>query len=273
MTPALSQVCTLHASFEKDVEDYAAGQCRAMEVWLTKLETYLQSHSLDDARRLLAQHEMAVPAASFQGGLLISQGDARREHWNHFAKRLELCRALEIKALVVAGDVMGPLAEQDFERLKLSLVQAAQQAGEHGVRLALEFQARATFPNNLQSAAALVEEIGSENLGLCLDVFHFFTGPSKEADLAYLSADNLFHVQFCDLAGQPREFAADGDRVLPGDGDFPLAAIVARLREIDYAGCVSVELMNPAIWQIPPRQFGEVGITALRKILGLASMN
>ena len=223
-------------------------------------------------RRLLEKHQIAAPVASFQGGLLVSQGDARREHWNHFAKRLELCKALGIKTLVVAGDVIGPIGQQDFDRLRVSLQQAAQQAGEHGVRVALEFQAKATYPNNLQSAAALVEEAGSPHLGLCLDVFHFFTGPSKEGDLAYLSADNLFHVQLCDLAGHPREFATDGDRVLPGDGDFPLGPIVKRLREINYAGCVSVELMNPAIWQIPPRQFGEVAITALRKLLGLASM-
>lgn len=272
MIPALSQVCTLHSPFEKDVEDYAAGECRAIEVWLTKLETYLQSHSLDDVRRLLADQECTAPVASFQGGLLISQGDARREHWQHFERRLELCRALEIKTLVIAGDVHGPIDQQDFERLRMSLSQAAVKAGEHGVRLALEFQSKATYPNNLQSAAALVAEISSPHLGLCLDAFHFFVGPSKESDLGYLSPDNLFHVQLCDLAGQPREFAADADRVLPGDGDFPLTALVEHLRETRYAGCVSVELMNPAIWQISPRQFGEVATTALRKVLGLASM-
>jgi 4-hydroxyphenylpyruvate dioxygenase len=272
MIAALSQVCTLNAPFEKDVEDYSAGHCRAMEVWLTKLETYLQSHSLDDVQSLLAKYEMAVPVASFQGGLLVSQGDARREHWNHFTQRLELCRSLKIETLVVAGDVIGPLNQQALDRLRLSLAQATHEAGERGVRLAFEFQAKATYPNNLQSAAALIEEIGSPNLGLCLDVFHFFTGPSKEADLAYLSAENLFHVQLCDLAGQPREFAYDADRILPGDGDFPLAPIVDRLRAIGYAACVSVELLNPAIWRIGPRQFGEVAITALRKVLGLASM-
>src|SRR5215475_341109 len=181
MIPALSQVCTLEAPFDKDVEDYSAGHCRAMEVWLTKLETFLQSHSLDDVKSLLEKNEMAVPVASFQGGLLVSQGDARREHWNHFAKRLELCHQLKIETLVVAGDVIGPLDQQRFDRLRLSLTQAAQQATEHGVRLALEFQAKATYPNNLQSAAALVEEIGNPHLGLCFDAFHFFVGPSKES--------------------------------------------------------------------------------------------
>jgi 2-keto-myo-inositol isomerase len=273
MIPALSQVCTLEAPFDKDVEDYAAGHCRAMELWLTKLETYLESHALDEVRTLLDKNEMAVPVASFQGGLLVSQGDARREHWNHFARRLELCHSLKIETLVIAGDVIGPLDQQGYDRLRLSLTQAAQQAGDHGLRLALEFQAKATYPNNLQSTAALVEEIGSRHLGLCLDAFHFFTGPSKEADLAYLTAQNLFHVQLCDVAGQPREFASDADRILPGDGDFPLELFVSRLREIGYAACVSVELLNPAIWRIGPRQFGEVGITALRKVLGLASMD
>ncbi|MCC7083648.1 MAG: sugar phosphate isomerase/epimerase [Pirellulales bacterium] len=272
MIPALSQVCTLHAAFEQDVEDYAAGHCSAIEVWLTKLETYLQSHSLDDARRLLDGQQVAATVASLQGGLLVSQGEARKEHWSHFEQRLQLCRALGVQTLVVAGDVQGPFGQQDFERLQLSLVQAAQQAGDSGLRLALEFQARATYPNNLESAAALVDEIGSPHLGLCLDAFHFFTGPSKEFDLAYLHAQNLFHVQLCDLTGQPREFAADADRILPGDGEFHLEPLIQRLRDIDYRGYVSVELMNPAIWRIPPRQFGEVAITALRKVLGVASM-
>src|SRR5215470_12163113 len=106
MTPALSQVCTLPAPFEKDVEDYAAGHCQAIEIWLTKLETYLQTHTLDDARRLFERHEVTTPVASFQGGLLVTQGDARREHWNHFTRRLELCRSLNIKTLVVAGDIL-----------------------------------------------------------------------------------------------------------------------------------------------------------------------
>ena len=106
-----------------------------------------------------------------------------------------------------------------------------------------------------------------------LDVFHYYTGPSKEEDLAYLSAANLYHVQLSDLAGVPREFAADADRVLPGDGDFRLEPLVAHLQAIGYSGAVSVELMNPQIWQIPPRQFGEIGMTALRKVLGQASMD
>lgn len=272
MIPALSQVCTLHAPFEKDVEDYAAGACRAMEIWLGKLDTYLERHTPDDVRRLLDEHGLAAPVASFQGGLLSSQGEFRRAHWASFDQRLALCQQLGIGTLIVAGDIAGPLTEQDVDRVRHSLRQAAGEAQRFGVRLGLEFQGRAALANNLQTAASLVAEVDSPHLGLCFDVFHYYIGPSKNEDLAHLTADNLFHVQFSDLAGQARELAADADRVLPGDGDFQLEPIVAHLRAIHYAGLVSVELMNPQIWQIPPRQFGEIGMTALRKVLGLASM-
>jgi len=272
MIPTLSQVCTLGASLETDVADFAAAHCSAVELWWGKVEGYLQSHSPDDLRGLLAEHSMSAPVASYQGGLLTSQGDARREHWDLFARHLDLAKRIGVETLVLAGDVEGPLEQTDLDRLHVSLREAAGRAGDAGLRVALEFQARATLPNNLETAAALVAECNSPHLGICLDLFHYYTGPSKAEDLGHLSAVNLFHVQFCDLAGTVRELATDADRVLPGDGDFQLQPIVERLREIGYAGSVSVELMNPQIWQIPPRQFGEVAITALRKVLGLASM-
>jgi 4-hydroxyphenylpyruvate dioxygenase len=272
MQPALSQICSLESPFEKDVKDYAEGQCHAIEFWLTKLESYLETHSLDDVQRLLAEHGVTAPAASYQGGLLSSQGPARREAWDHLTRRLELCRKLPIGVLVVACDVAGPLGQQDFDRVRVSLTQLAQEAERSGVRVALEPQARAAIGNNLQTAAALVEEVGSPWLGLCFDAFHYHVGPSKPEDLGLLTRDNLFHVQLCDLAEVPREFAADGDRILPGDGDIPLAPIVDHLRRIGYDRYVSIELMNPQIWRIPALQFGEIGMTALRKVLGQAAM-
>ncbi len=272
MKPALSQVSTLKASFASDVEDYAAAACDCLELWLGKLEAYLDEHPLDDAKKLLADHAVTAPVASFQGGLLTSQGDARRAHWDHFARRLEQLRELGVGTLVVAGDVLGVLTQQDLERVQFSLRQAAELAGRAGVRLALEFQAHATVMNNLQTAAAFVAEVGSPHMGLCLDAFHYYMGPSKEEDLAYLTPENLFHVQLCDTSGVARELASDADRILPGDGDFNLAPIIERLATIGYTGCVSVELMNPQIWEIPPRQVAEVTMTALRKLLGQARM-
>jgi 4-hydroxyphenylpyruvate dioxygenase len=215
---------------------------------------------------------MAAPVASFQGGLLISQGDARREAWRLFAQRLELAREIGIETLVISEEIHGRVSSQDIERFRMSLRQAAEQAAALDVRLALEFQARSVFCNNLRTAVALVQEINSPHLGICLDAFHFEVGPSKEADLELLSPENLFHVQLCDLADTLREFAADRDRILPGEGDIALAPIVERLISIGYSRHVAVELMNPRLFQVPPRSFGEIAMTSLRLVLGQAKM-
>ncbi len=273
MIPTISQVCCLNSTFAEDVEEFESGHCNSLEVWMTKLEHHLQSHSIDDVKRLLEKFRMQAPVASFQGGLLASQGEARRAAWELFVSRLQLCKELSIATLVVACDVPGPLDEITIQRVQQSLVQAAEAAEQHSVRLALEFQADSAIGNNLLTASALVSEVGSPHLGICLDAFHFYVGPSQTEDLGCLTRDNLFHVQLCDVADKPREFALDADRILPGEGDIPLTPIVQYLRQIDFQGCVSLELLNPQLWQIPATQIGEIGMTSLRKLLGQAAMD
>ena len=107
-------------------------------------------------------------------------------------------------------------------------------------------------------------------MGICFDAFHYWSGPSKFDDLRYLHPGNLFHVQVCDVADVPREMASDSDRILPGEGDFALEPLIARFREIGYTGDGSLELFNPTFRQAPARQVGEVGMTSLRMLLGIA---
>lgn len=270
MIPAISQICSLNAPFGEDVAEYAAGKCPAVEVWLTKLEQFLRTHPVAAARQLLDEQQMALAAASLQGGILGSEGAAREEAWRLFQQRLQLCAELGVPTLVIAADLPGPVTQQLLDRTLQSLRAAAAAAEPLGLRLALEFQVRSAFINNLQTAAAVVEEINSPHLGICLDTFHFAVGPSKLQDLSYLTPANLFHVQVCDLIDTTRELACDSDRILPGDGDIELSQLVAQLKGIGYAGYVAVEVMNPQLWQVPPREFGEISMTAVRRVLGLA---
>lgn len=272
MLPTVSQVCSLPAAFELQLEDYASGGIRSLEIWLTKLEDYLASLAVADPmehlRAKLREFELATPVASWHGGLVASQGEKRREAWEHWTRRLAMCRAAEIETMVVACDVSRPLDQSAIQRVQVSLAELATQAGAAGIRVALEFQATSAFGNNLQTAAALVAEVGSPHLGLCLDVYHFHVGPSKYDDLGLLSRDNLFLVQLSDLADVPRELASDVQRILPGDGDIPLAPLIQRLKDIEYQGPVSAEILNPQLWQTPPRQFGEIALQALQRAIG-----
>jgi sugar phosphate isomerase/epimerase len=267
MIPCVSQATTLHASFAEDAEAYPSAGCRAVEVWLTKLEKHLQDVSADDTRKALSDRGMSLVAAAYQGGLLLSQGEQRKAHFDHFKRRLDLCQQFGIPTMLLVADFAHAPDAAALGRAVVSLAQAAQWAAGFGVRLALEFRGTDAFCSCLDTAITLVEQCGEPNAGICLDAFHFYKGPSKAEDLERLTVANLFHVQVCDVAGVPREFMSDSDRVMPGEGDFRLEPLVARLKQIGYAGGVSLELMNPVLWQLKPTQVVELGMSALERLL------
>jgi sugar phosphate isomerase/epimerase len=204
--------------------------------------------------------------------LLLSQGAAREAHWGHFRRRLELLRELGIATIIVASDSPANVGRatdiEDFGRAAAALGEAAEVAGTFGVRIALEFQKSSPICASLETAVALASQCGSPNAGVCLDAFHFQTGPSKLEDLDGLPGELIGWVQLSDVSNTPRELAADADRILPGDGDFPLAAIVERLARTGYDGFVALELPNPQLWKVHADRVSDMGHRALRRALG-----
>src|SRR5262245_49041356 len=148
MKLCISEACTMPATFAEDVAACAESGCPAMEVWLTKLEKHLESESANETKKLLDEKGLTLAAAAYQGGLLLSQGEARKSHFDHFRRRLELCQALGIGTMLVAADFTAQLEPADLDRAVVSLTQAGQWAAGFGVRLALEFRGSARFCSN-----------------------------------------------------------------------------------------------------------------------------
>ena len=253
---------------EADLPAFQHGGWQAVELWLTKVEAYLEGHSIDELRALFDSLALVPAAAAGQGGLLLSRGDERDTHWSHFRRRLAILKELYVPTLIVAADFTREAADEDYRRAAATLGEAAELAGSFGVRIALEFQKASGFCTSLDTALALVEQCGSTHAGVCLDLFHYYTGPSKYEDLAYLSSENLAWVQVCDLSGTPREIAGDSDRILPGEGDFQIDPIFDQLERIGYDGHVSLEVLNPQLWQVPADRVADLGYQAVCRVLG-----
>jgi sugar phosphate isomerase/epimerase len=267
MKPCISQATTMSTAFEADLPAFARSGWTAVELWLTKLESFVANHSIDAARRLLEAQGLNAVAAAVQGGLLLSQGRERAAHWGHLERRLAILQGLGVPTLIVAADVVRDWSPADYGRAVAALREATVLAQGFGVRLALEFQRTSGFCTCLETAVALVAQSGAEGLGVCLDLFHYYTGPSKFEDLAHLSRANLAWVQISDVGGVPRELAGDGDRILPGEGDIPIAPILDHLAGIGYDGYVSLELLNPHLWPIPADRVADAGFQALSRVL------
>lgn len=267
MQLAISQATTLPHPFADELQACADVGWTGIELWLTKLEKHLETHSLESVRELLTRTKLAPVAASYQGGLLLSQGEQRKTHFEHFRRRLELCQALGVPLLVLAADYAATVDFTALQRAAVSLKQAAQWAAGYDMKLALEFRGGPAVVQSLETAINLVEEVREPNLGICFDLFHYAKGSSKPEDFARLSAANLFHVQVCDVAGVPRELMAESDRIFPGDGDFQPTLLFETLRRIGYQGAVALEVMNPVLWEMKLTQVAELALMALRRTL------
>jgi len=133
------------------------------------------------------------------------------------------------------------------ERLK----PIAEILGEHGLRLGLEFLGPRHFRVDgsygfISTAAgmlALSEAIGTGNVGLLLDAFHWYTGYGTVADLATLTNDDIVNVHINDaISGVAPHEQIDNKRALPGEtGVIDLAGFLACLEEIGYDGPVAAE--------------------------------
>lgn len=258
----------MSTTFEADLTAYSRAGWTAVELWLTKLETYLEGKTAHAVKTLLADKGLSPMAASAQGGLLLSRGVERAAHWDHFRKRLALLQELEVPILVVTADFNRELVPDDYGRAAEALAEAGALARSHKVSVALEFQKGASFCASLDTTLALIAQSGAAGVGVCLDLFHYYTGPSKFEDLAYLTKELLAWVQVCDLAGTPRELAGDADRIFPGEGDFQIEPILGQLASIGYGGGVSLEILNPQLWAIPADRVADMGYQAMVRSLG-----
>jgi sugar phosphate isomerase/epimerase len=253
---------------ELELPAFARGGWRAVELWLTKLESFLQHHTIDEVRRLLDSQGLEPAAAAGQGGLLLTRGSERETHWSHFRGRLALLKELGVRVVIVSADFAFEVSSEDYVRAAAALGEAAELAASFGIRVALEFQKMSGFCSSLDTAVALIAQCGSTHAGVCLDLFHYYTGPSKFEDLGYLSPTNLAWVQVCDLSGTPRELAGDRDRILPGEGDFQFGPVLEHLGGIGYDGYVSLEVLNPQLWQVSVDRVADLGYQAVCRVLG-----
>ena len=97
--------------------------------------------------------------------MLLSQGEARKSHFELYKKRLQLCQEFGIGILNVIADFAQRVDPTSLERAIVSLKQAAQWAAGFDVRLALEFRGADTFCTCLDTALSLIEQSGEPNVG------------------------------------------------------------------------------------------------------------
>ena len=148
-------------------------------------------------------------------------------------------RVADYQALLAAGAELGAVSltvsgdDEDVARLTGNFAALCEMARGHGLRVDLEFM-RWRPVATLQQACAVVTGAGQANSGVLVDALHLFRSGGQVADIGAVDPHLLRAVQLCDAPMlAPAEAliipeAREG-RLLPGEGQLPLATLLAAL--------------------------------------------
>jgi sugar phosphate isomerase/epimerase len=150
---------------------------------------------------------------------------------------------------------------------------------DHGARLGLEYVGPATsrlrrrygFVHTLAEVRELMAAIGTGNVGVVLDSWHWFTARDTEADLLELTSRDVVSVDLNDApAGIPIEQQVDNRRELPAaTGVIDLKAFLGALVRMDYDGPVRAEPFNQALNDLDNEAACAATIAAMKRAFAL----
>jgi len=174
-------------------------------------------------------------------------------------------------------------AAANMERHVTRLRPVAQILAEHGCSLGLEFVGPTTmraghaheFIHTMDGALELAARIGTGNVGLLLDCFHWYTAHGTVEDLSRLHASQVVYVHLNDArADRTVDEQIDAERLLPGaSGVIDVVAFLQALRRIGYEGPVAVEPFDDTLRALPPAPRVEAVADSLRKVWARAGLS
>ncbi len=158
----------------------------------------------------------------------------------------------------------------------------AQILADHGIRLGLEFVGPATaraghrysFLHSLDGMLALCAAIGTDNLGLLLDSYHWYTSYGSLDDLAKLSNADVVVVHVNDApAGIPVDQQQDLVRALPCEtGVINLVGFMQALARMEYDGPIIVEPFSQRLREMSPDDAAHATAESLRQLWAAAGL-
>jgi sugar phosphate isomerase/epimerase len=243
---SISQVSTLAASFADDVRAYAGAGVDGIGIWELKLGDGSDAEALEQLSASGLGSATAVPAVPSILPLPLLPGPEEPQQ-----RIASLCASVHRLAAFKPAAVVcitGPAGDRDLDEARAIVVDGlrvlAREAESAGVRLALEPFEREGIEDwsligSLDEAAELIEEVGSDSIGIQFDVWHLWNSDVLEQLPRHAHLIAGVHVN--DRREPTRGWA---DRVLPGDGAADLPAILGVLEDVGWNGFYDLEVFS-----------------------------
>jgi sugar phosphate isomerase/epimerase len=153
---------------------------------------------------------------------------------------------------------------------------------DHGCRFGLEFVGPATlraghaypFIHTIDGALELARHIGTGNVGLLLDCYHWYTAHGTVQDLARLNATDIVSVHLNDaVPGREVDEQLDQERMLPGtSGIIDVTGFLRALARMGYDGPVAVEPFSATVNALPAEERVRAAAQSLQAVFAQAGL-
>lgn len=259
-TFGVSQYTTKQWSFEEDIENFPGLGVGAVEICEYKLDP-----NETRAQLALAQ-EKGLVVTSVQPSVHTVYPDSLFKEPAEPKERMKLFRrAVEnIGPYVPAGTPFvantGIAPNGNFREgwdvCVREMREICKVAGDDGMRIAMEplnpvLMNENSFVWLIPQVMQMIDEVGEENLGVCVDTWNDFHDPRVLDHLADCG-DRIFVVQVSDWH-RPRSFA---DRAIVGRGEIDLPPFLKAVHDTGYRGAYTLEIFSDeslpdSLWRAP----------------------
>jgi sugar phosphate isomerase/epimerase len=238
---SVSAISTFHWTLQQDLAFYAAHGIEDVGVSLAKLDR----HGWDRGIERVVAAGLRVTNLIGLGPLRLAEPEQWPEQQARLRAALDAAGALGAGCLVLTTGPAGALTWEDAaDALERALAPVLAEAAARDLPVALEhtnsLRVDVGFVHTLRDAIDLARRL---DVGVCMEVNACWA----ERDLAATIAAGVDRIRLVQVSDFGIGTLSTPNRLVPGDGDIPLARVLGQVLDAGYGGCFDLELVGPAI--------------------------
>lgn len=245
-----------------------------IELWGGRPHAYapdLKAGDINEIRRLIDRYEMPVRGYTpehnaYPYNYMIGTEAMRQDAVEYLKLSMDMAKEMGADfVLISAGHAgYGTPYQEIWERFFKTVRELTHYAEETDIKLIMETMTvyETNVMRSVNDYARVFEEIDSPNLvGMC-DIVAPFTQGESIMDYFDKLGDKMYHMHLVDAV-------ADSDsHMIPGEGQIPFPELIKELKEIDYKGTATIELVTNYINE--PRMYARRAVENVRAMMKAA---
>lgn len=198
------------------------------------------------------------PENVFEPALSNENADIRRIRENIVIKAIRLANRINAPCISITSGQPTPgcLPEKATNYFVASLKRICEYTHQYDIKVGIEYEP-GLIVERASEVCEIIERVGSELLGVNLDIGHSFLNREEPEETINTLAGRIWNVHIEDIKNM-KHF-----HLPPGEGDMPFQRYLNSLKKINYQGFLTVELYS---FPDQPLEVGKQSIDYLTRL-------